>query len=438
MRPSIKRLPLPGLLLLALWLAGAPTHAQSPSVIDVAVFYTPQIKTDLGGTAYIETHIELLVANTNKIYEDSEVYQTINLVAVEEVVGYTEAARATDFDRLLQKSDGYMDEVHTIRDQVWADAVILLRRGSGGRASAMLDESTDFADYAFGVSGRYTSTFAHELGHIMGLLHDRYVECGSSACDRAVSADAYGYVNQKLFDQDAPASARWRTIMAYADQCVVRYCPTVWYFSNPANCYPGDCPDDGDPMGVRLTESNRNSIAVDGPANAVRVLNMTRDTVAEFRPGRAVKVSFKEGSYTVTEGGTVTVTVQLDAAPGRTLTLPIPLTATSADGAWPGDYDLPASLTFGAHQTERTFTFRANQDSRQENTETVILGFGTPLPAGVSVGSPATATVTLTDDGDTVAVARASARWRSPQTLGEGMRQEKRLQSRWCSPSPSA
>ena len=347
----------------------------------------------------------MLVANTNKIYEDSEVHQTINLVAVEEVVGYTETTRATDFDRLLQKSDGYMDEVHTIRDQVWADAVILLRRGSGGRASAMLDESTDFADYAFGVSGRYTSTFAHELGHIMGLLHDRYVECGSSACDRAVSADAYGYVNQKLFDQDAPASARWRTIMAYAAQCVVRYCATVWYFSNPANCYPGDCPDDGDPMGVRLTESNRNSTAVDGPANAARVLNMTRDTVAEFRQGRAVKVSFKEGSYAVTEGGAVTVTVQLDAAPGRPLTLPIPLTATSTDGAWSGDYDLPESLTFGAHQTERTFTFTATQDSRQENTETVTLGFGTPLPAGVSAGSQATATVTLTDDGDTVAAA---------------------------------
>ena len=158
-------------------------------------------------------------------------------------------------------------------------------------------------------------------------------------------------------------------------------------------------------MGVLLTESNKNSTAVDGPANAARVLNMTRDTVAEFRAGRAVKVSFKEGSYTVTEGGTVTVTVELNAAPGRTLALPIPLTATSTDGAWPGDYSLPASLTFGAHQTSRTFTFTAMQDSRQENAETVTLGFGTPLPTGVSVGSPATATVTLTDDNDTVAAA---------------------------------
>ena len=54
---------------------------------------------------------------------------------------------------------------------------------------------------------------------------------------------------------------------------------------------------------------------------------------------------------------------------------------------------------------------RAPSPSRPPRTvakrtqETVTLGFGTPLPAGVSVGSPATATVTLTDDNDTVAAA---------------------------------
>ena len=100
----------------------------------------------------------------------------------------------------------------------------------------------------------------------------------------------------------------------------------------------------------------------------------------------------------VNEGGSVTVTVRLDAAPGRTLDMSIPLTATSTEGAWPGDYTLPASITFGAGQTSKTFTFRAVQDTRQEDEETVILGFGAPLPAGVAVGSQATATVTLTDN----------------------------------------
>ena len=209
----------------------------------------------------------------------------------------------------------------------------------------------------------------------MGLVHDRYQECGRSACDRGVSADAYGYVNQELFDPrgstttdpNAPAAARWRTIMSYDDQCedanVPGSCdPPLLRFSNPNQRYPD--PDTGDRMGVLLDEHNRNSTAVDGPANAARVLNETRDTVADFWR-RPVQISFATASYAVTEGGSVPVTVSLNAMPGRPLD--IPLTATSTDGVWSGDYDLPASLTFEANQTERTFTFtgHAGQSPRE-------------------------------------------------------------------------
>ena len=373
-----------------------------------------------GGTAQIKTKIDELVVATNMAYADSGVSQTINLVAVEEVVGYTEAGLRTDIDRLINKSDGYMDEVHTIRDRVWADAVILIRRASGGIARPVVRNSTDNAPTAFAVSDRRAVAFAHELGHIMGLLHDRHVQCNPN-CGPAVSADAYGYVNQRAFDAGAPTSARWRTIMSYDNQCSANNftCQALLFFSNPDNCYPDDCPpdDDGDPMGVALTSSNMDSTAPDGPANAARVLNMTRDTVAEFRPGRAVKVSFATGAYSAIEGGSVTVTVQLDAAPGRELV--IPLTAASTDGAWPGDYTLPASITFGANQTSQTFTFSTNQDTRQEDAETVVLGFGAPLPAGVAVGSQATATVTLTDN-DTVTAAPSVSTVEIISTPGAG------------------
>ena len=148
-----------------------------------------------------------------------------------------------DLHRLWRKSDGYMDEVHPIRERVRADAVILLRRVGGGAAFGMSTESTAQAADAFGVSGRSAYTFAHELGHIMGLVHDRYQECEASFCSRGVSADAYGYVNQRAFDPGAPASARWHTIMAYPGQCYSSGdCSQVQYFSNPTNCYPGDCP----------------------------------------------------------------------------------------------------------------------------------------------------------------------------------------------------
>ena len=421
--PPIRRLLLSVLALLP-FLFGGSVHAQSatdPSVIDVAVFYTPLAKTVNGWSTkqQAEAAIEALVTETNLAYTNSGVNQTIKLVAVEELEGYIQAtAPATvnktgkniDLDRLKEPSDGYMDDVHTVRDRVGADIVMLLRSEGGGQAFRMTVLSADSAVGAFGVSTVHAGLFAHEMGHIMGLAHDRYANCkhdtDSPQCPTTVKPYAYGYVNQKMFDPegsttadpDAPATARWRTVMAYYNQCrdanVPGNCqPALLRFSNPNQRYPD--PTTGDPMGKSGT---RITTDVDGPADAARTLNETRTTVANFRQGRAVQVSFDVGPYAVTEGGSVTVTVRLDAAPGRTLDMPIPLTATSTDGAWPGDYTLPASITFGAGQTSKTFTFRAVQDTRQEGEETVILGFGAPLPAGVAVGSQATATVTLTDN----------------------------------------
>ena len=422
--PPIRRLLLSVLALLP-FLFGGSVHAQSatdPSVIDVAVFYTPQAKTAHGWTSkqQAEAAIEALVTETNLAYTNSDVNQAIKLVAVEEVEGYIEATdtanktgKNIDLDRLKERSDGYMDDVHTVRDRVGADIVMLLRSEGGGQAFMMTVLSADSAVGAFGVSTVHAGLFAHEMGHIMGLAHDRYANCmhdtDSPQCPTTVKPYAYGYVNQKMFDPegsttadpDAPATARWRTVMAYYNQCRdagLSPCGlALLRFSNPNQRYPD--PTTGDPMGKSGT---RITTAVDGPADAARTLNETRTTVANFRKGRAVQVSFDAGPYEPTdEGGSVTVTVRLDAAPGRTLDMPIPLTATSTDGAWPGDYTLPASITFGASQTSKTFTFRAVQDTRQEGEETVILGFGAPLPAGVAVGSQATATVTLTaNDAD--------------------------------------
>ena len=384
-------------------LTRAPTEE---SVIDVAVFYTPQAREAQDGHDRIRAKIDLMVTETNQAYTDSGVDQRVNPVVVEEVA-YTETSMPTDIGRLKDPSDGHMDEVHAIRDRVWADIVMLIRARGGGQAVTMLTESTNHARNAFGLSSPHTGVFAHELGHIMGLKHDRYEECDASHCNIALSADAYGYVNQRAFDENAPASSRWRTIMAYNSQCDRDgfNCQWLLRFSNPNQLYPDA---DGDPLGVALTSDNEDSIAVDGPANAVRVLNETRDTVADFRQGRAVKVFFDAGPYSVTEGGTVTVTVRLDAAPGRTLNIPIPLTANSLDGAWAGDYAMPSSIILGSNQTEQTFSVTAVNDTVQEAEETVTLGFGEPLPAGVTVGSQATATVTLTDN-DTVAGAPSIA-----------------------------
>ena len=88
--------------------------------------------------------------------------------------------------------------------------------------------------------------------------------------------------------------------------------------------------------------------------------------------------------------------VELDTAPGRSLT--VPLTRANGGGATAADYSgIPETVTFGASQTATTFTVEATDDSADDGGESVSIGFG-PLPAGVSAGSPAATAVALADD----------------------------------------
>ena len=116
---------------------------------------------------------------------------------------------------------------------------------------------------------------------------------------------------------------------------------------------------------------------------------------------RSAAVSFGAGSYSVDEGGTVAVTVQLDAAPGREVVVPV--SAAGAGGATPpgetgADWSgVPENVTFGATDTEQTFTLAATDDTDVDAGESVALSFGT-LPAGVTAGTPSEATVTIVDN----------------------------------------
>ena len=119
----------------------------------------------------------------------------------------------------------------------------------------------------------------------------------------------------------------------------------------------------------------------------------------------AVTVSFDVGSYEAVEGGAgVVVTVQLSAAPEREVEIPLTATVTggaTAQGETGADYTgIPSSVTFGANETEKTFTVTAVDDSLDDDDEGVTLSFDTPLPDGVTPGAQATATVSLLDNDD--------------------------------------
>ena len=121
-------------------------------------------------------------------------------------------------------------------------------------------------------------------------------------------------------------------------------------------------------------------------------VNITDDDVPP------VTISFEQSSYTVAEGGSVTVKAVLSADPERTVTIPI--SRANQGGAGNGDYSgVPANVTFNSGDTEKTFSFTATDDTVDDDDESVKLTFGT-LPSRVSEGSTDETTVNITDDDD--------------------------------------
>ena len=273
-----------------------------------------------------------------------------------EVVDYIENRNFTDIVRLADLEDGYLDEVHELRDLYAADLVHLLVGRNDyfcGVANDILEQEEDgtFNDSAFGITvdGCGGLTFAHELGHNMGLRHDRYQVLRNEARRDSIDGYNYGYVNQRMFRPGAPESARWRTVMAYDAQCHDSldgfWCPKILYFSNPDLTYNGDL------LGVPV---NHLSGGADGPAHAARTLNENRQVVANFRQSSTStpKVGLTLSPYWLAENGgsstvtaflnrpasaDTTVTVSVSRSDAVTLsanrTLTIPAGRTTSDGA---------------------------------------------------------------------------------------------------------
>ena len=174
-------------------------------VIDVAVFFTPAAREAAGGMAEIEAAVDLMVAETNQAYADSGAAQRIALAAVEEVRYRESDSTIVDLFRMNHPSDGYLDGLHVVRDLAGADIVQLV---VGKGTVCGVANSVPRADLAFGITGLDCGglTFAHEVGHSMGLVHDRYVEClGSPTCTVADHYPySFGYVNPRGLQAGGP------------------------------------------------------------------------------------------------------------------------------------------------------------------------------------------------------------------------------------------
>ena len=111
-----------------------------------------------------------------------------------------------------------------------------------------------------------------------------------------------------------------------------------------------------------------------------------------------VTVQFGASDYTVDEGGSVSVDVELSSDPKSTITIPI--TAMGEGGATSADYSVPTSVTFNRGETTKTVTFTPTQDTVDDDGESVKLAFGSMPHSGVSAVTPNETTVSITDDDD--------------------------------------
>ena len=272
--------------------------------IDVLVVYTPAARNAQGGTAGIDTLIDLWVGVANEALENSDAIPRINLVhtaLTNYVEGNITELRAHTH-RLSHPDDGYMDEVHELRNEHAADlvSVIVFSNDANGYGNGRIGGSfSTIATLALSTS------LVHELGHNMGLRHDRYraLEYRGAA---EIAGGEFGYVNQVQFEPGASSSARWRTIMARDTQCEDSgwECPRLKRFSNP------DQRHQGDPLGVPASDSSK---GVDGPANAVLTINENRQESASLRTRSCTSFTVSSSNFLVSEsGGDVTLDVEAE------------------------------------------------------------------------------------------------------------------------------
>ncbi len=239
--------------LLATSICDVGSVCAGPSMIDLMIVYTQLAETNWGGVSNTVANITQAVTNMNISMTNSGVNNvTFRLVHTEKMT-YTESGNfSTDLSRLSGTSDGFMDNVHALRDQYGADMVSLII-GSPTSSCGIGYLNTSTTNYSaangFNVSlyscvvGNYT--MAHEFGHNMGLRHDWYVDASTSPCSHH-----HGYVNQTAITQGAasPASARWRTIMAYNNQCadIGFNCTRLNRWANPTELY------NSEPTGIAI------------------------------------------------------------------------------------------------------------------------------------------------------------------------------------------
>jgi hypothetical protein len=186
-------------------------------VIDVIVAYTKK-----AASYYADVRrelVELAVEEGNESFRASGISRVkLRLVHTYETDYVEEGAHFDHVWRFADKGDGYMEEIHGLRNKYKADVAILVVDDAKGcglatRVHADADEAFAVVHHECAAS---TYSLAHEIGHIIGARHEL-------AMDKLMAPFPYGhgYVN----------GSKWRDIMSYKDSC--GGCPRIPVWSSP-------------------------------------------------------------------------------------------------------------------------------------------------------------------------------------------------------------
>jgi hypothetical protein len=186
-------------------------------VIDVIVAYTKKaashymdVKRDL---------VEMSVEEGNNAFRNSKIDNVKLRLVHAYQTNYVE--KGSHFDhvwRFADKGDGYMDEVHKLRDKYRADVAVLIvddPNGCGLSTRVHAEASEAFAVVHHECSV-HTYSMAHEIGHLIGARHDRGMDTNAEPFPYG-----HGFVN----------GTAWRDIMSYKESC--GGCPRLPVWSSP-------------------------------------------------------------------------------------------------------------------------------------------------------------------------------------------------------------
>lgn len=259
------------------------------TTIDVLVVFTTATKIAWGGVAQSNSFIATAITNFNTALQNSGVTNvTINLVYSGEIA-YTETGDiSTDLAQFRATNDGFLDDVHTLRSTYGADLCALVTStptNTCGLGYLNSNPSNYSANSGFTVSlyncivSNYT--LSHEMGHNMGLNHDWFVSTSTTPCNHH-----HGYSNQTAVNlgTSSTPSQRWRTIMAYADECAAAgiSCTRINRWANPLVNY------NSEPTGIAIGSTN--------PSNEAFGFSHFACVVSQFMPTSALATT--ESIYT--------------------------------------------------------------------------------------------------------------------------------------------